>query len=482
MSLFKKVFWTPKIIIPLLIIMIAVIGGGYLLLSPKAPKIESVLAQRKDIVQEVSVTGQVKSSRDAKLAFKNSGKVVQILTEVGNKVTEGQILIRLDNAELQAQLKQKQGALEAAEAQLAQLQLGQDNNYQNSLSSLRNAFINADDAVNQKTNNLFTNPNTQPQLSFITLDSQARIDSVAQRLLVATVLPQWSQEMNKLTFSSPIQEIEQALNDGKNSLEIIQNFLARTFDAVNLAANLDSTTKNTYLTNLTTARTNINTAYENLNNQIQAIALQKTKITSQQAEIKQTDADIDLIQAKLADTVMRSPFNGLITKVDIKLGEMTAANQEVISVIAENALEIETNIPEVDITKVKIGDEARVTLDAFGNDVIFQAKVIAIDPAETVIEGVATYKTTLQFAQENEQIKPGMTANINIMSAKRENVIVIPQRAVITKNGDKIVNLLNNDGTTKEAVVETGLRGSDGNIEIIKGLKEGDQVVISNIK
>jgi len=480
MSFFKN---KKKKVIFIFIITAVFVAGGYLLLGRNKDKTgEFVLAQRQDIVQEVSVTGQVKSSRYAKLAFKNSGKVVQVLTEVGNKVTEGQILVRLDNAELQAQLKQKQGALEAAAAQLTQLQLEQDNNYQNSLSSLRDAFIKADDAVNQKTNNLFINPNTQPQLSFITLDSQARIDSVAQRLLVATILPQWSQEINKLTPSSPFQEIEQALNNGKNNLEIIQNFLTRTSEAVNLAANLDSTTKNTYLTNLTTARTNINSAYESLNNQIQAITLQKTKISSQQAAIKQTDADIDLIQAKLADTVMRSPFNGLVTKVDIKLGELAAANQEIISIIAENALKIEANIPEVDIAKVKIGNEARLTLDAFGNDVVFRAKVVAIEPAETVIEGVATYKTTLKFTQENEQIKPGMTANIDIMSAKRENVIVIPQRAVITKNGDKIVKVLNNEGIVKEVMVETGLRGSDGNIEIIKGLKEGDQIVISNTK
>ncbi len=71
-----------------------------------------------------------------------------------------------------------------------------------------------------------------------------------------------------------------------------------------------------------------------------------------------------------------------------------------------------------------------------------------------------------------------MTANIDILTAKRENVIVVPQRAVIAKNGDKIIKILDRSGIIKEVKAETGLRGSDGNIEIISGLNEGDSVVV----
>ncbi len=109
---------------------------------------------------------------------------------------------------------------------------------------------------------------------------------------------------------------------------------------------------------------------------------------------------------------------------------------------------------------------------------MFSGKVIKIDPAETVIEGVATYKTTVQFTQEDPRIKSGMTADIDILTAEKENVIAVPARAVINKNGQKIVRILvGAENTIKEVEVQTGIRGSDGNIEIIRGINQGDRVI-----
>jgi HlyD family secretion protein len=142
--------------------------------------------------------------------------------------------------------------------------------------------------------------------------------------------------------------------------------------------------------------------------------------------------------------------------------------------------EIEANIPEADIAKIKISNPAKITLDAYGSNVFFEAKVVKIDPAETIIEGVATYKTTLQFSGNDERVKSGMTANIDILTAKAENVIAIPQRAVAQKeNGDKIVKILKDDGVVEERKVTTGLKGSDGNIEITEGIQEGEKIITS---
>ena len=70
-----------------------------------------------------------------------------------------------------------------------------------------------------------------------------------------------------------------------------------------------------------------------------------------------------------------------------------------------------------------------------------------------------------------------MTANINILTAYREDVVSVPQRAIITKNGDKIVRILEEE-KIKEVKVKVGLRGSDGNTEIISGVNEGDKVIV----
>ena len=141
-------------------------------------------------------------------------------------------------------------------------------------------------------------------------------------------------------------------------------------------------------------------------------------------------------------------------------------------------------MPESDIAYIETGDAAEVTLDAYTSDVIFEAKVVGVDPGETVVDGVATYKVTLQFVAEDERVKSGMTANIDITTDKRTGVVTIPARAVITKNAHKVVRILPPPSPQQknpepiEVQVETGLSGGDGTVEIIKGVNVGDRVVI----
>jgi HlyD family secretion protein len=220
----------------------------------------------------------------------------------------------------------------------------------------------------------------------------------------------------------------------------------------------------------------------------------KSNLASQKASVNQAAANVQYYVAQIDKTMLKSPIDGVVTSMEAKLGEIVLPSSSssdiqkpLVSIISEGTFEIEAYVPEADIAKVKVGDDANVTLDAYGNDVDFQAVVMDIDPAETMIEGVATYKTTLQFAGTDDRIKSGMTANVDIMTDKRENVITIPQRAVISKDGEKIVQVLKyqpnpkdpseNIETLTEVVVKIGLKGSDGSIEITDGLNEGDKVV-----
>jgi len=258
-------------------------------------------------------------------------------------------------------------------------------------------------------------------------------------------------------------------------------------DALNKTYGLTQSTLDSYKTNITTARTNVNAVLTNIADQKQDIDSQKATVDSDEAAGESYKAAIQNIEAQISKTVLYSPINGVVTKQDAKVGEIAVANTILVSVIfAEFSAkggpaygwEVEANIPEVDIAKVKISSPAAITLDAYGNNVVFDAKVSAIDPAETVIEDVATYKTTLQFLKEDERIKSGMTGNADILYEKRSDVLVIPNRLVNEKNGKKFVTIIEN-GNQREIMVKTGLRGTDGNIEILEGLKEGDKVIIS---
>ena len=95
---------------------------------------------------------------------------------------------------------------------------------------------------------------------------------------------------------------------------------------------------------------------------------------------------------------------------------------------------------------------------------------------------MAVYKTKFQFLKEQEEVKSGMTANIDILTATAENVLAIPQRAIVSKNGGKYVLVLDANNNTEEREVKTGLRDANGNMEIVQGLNEGEKIVLNSSK
>ena len=119
-----------------------------------------------------------------------------------------------------------------------------------------------------------------------------------------------------------------------------------------------------------------------------------------------------------------------------------------------------------------------MSFDPLYPEEIFDATVTSIDPASTVIQDVVYYRIKLQLDNLDPRLKAGMSANIDIKTMEKENVLMIPIRAVKGENGEKYVDILNeSDNTTQKAKVVTGIDGDDGMLEIISGLKAGDKVV-----
>ena len=118
-----------------------------------------------------------------------------------------------------------------------------------------------------------------------------------------------------------------------------------------------------------------------------------------------------------------------------------------------------------------------ITLDAYGDDLKFAGEVAFIEPAETVIQDVIYYKVKVSFLPGDTDIKSGMTANAVITTARLDNVLLIPGRAIIERNGSgKFVRILA-DNQAFEKAVTVGLRGDEGLVEIKSGLAEGEQVI-----
>ena len=246
------------------------------------------------------------------------------------------------------------------------------------------------------------------------------------------------------------------------------------------------------------AVTTMNTGLSTLNQAISTVAMAKTALDQAQTAyteannnfilanagssaeaVRAQQATVDSLAAVVAKGRIYSPIDGVVTRVDPSEGEYATPGVSGFAVQSAGAYKIEAYVPEADIAKIAIGNHADVTLDAYGSGVIFSASVALIDPAETVLEGVPTYKVTLYFDKKDDRIRSGMTANTDILTHEDDNVLYIPTRAIITDDsGNKTTRVLNKDGKTFVSVpVTVGLRGSSGTTEITSGVSAGQKVV-----
>jgi RND family efflux transporter MFP subunit len=242
---------------------------------------------------------------------------------------------------------------------------------------------------------------------------------------------------------------------------------------------------------------NINLAMTALNQSIATMAAAQTALENSSSNYKQVNSNFVLrnagsssqtiqaqaalvasYRAEAAKDQMVSPIDGIVTRIDPNVGEFVSPGKTAASVISEGVYKIEAYVPEADIAKIVVGNAAEITLDAYGSGIIFKASIVSIDPAETVLEGVPTYKVTLHFSEPDQRIRSGMTANIDILGNEKKNVLVVPSRAVVIENTSRFVRVLLSDGKIYDTVpVTIGLKGSNGFTEIISGVSLGQKVV-----
>jgi HlyD family secretion protein len=207
-----------------------------------------------------------------------------------------------------------------------------------------------------------------------------------------------------------------------------------------------------------------------------------------EAQVRQAEASLQLIQQQKEETLLKAPIDGQVVALNYEVGEQFSAAKAFLKLLTENNFEIDIDISEADISKISVNNTATITFDAFSEEQKFIGKVFSIEPAATVLQGVIYYKTKieLQAPEDTEKqklffaIKPEMTANVTINTNKKDDVLIIPSRAVIDRNGQgKFVRILNN-GQIRETKVTLGLYGDEGMVEVLSGdLKEGDLVVTS---
>lgn len=446
---------------------------------------EIVQASRGDLVRTVELAGKVVPEDDADLAFEASGTVARVYKRVGDKVAAGEVIAELDKSSTNADLMKAQADLDAARAELMKLEGGAalDAKIANARKSLVqniiDAYTDADDAVYNKVDQFFEDPRTpNPEIIFSFDDYELRNRINATRVIVGNMLADWKARTANLSVTT---YAETDLERAKSYLREISLFLddvARAVNAFKPSTTVTQTQIDKYRTDVAAARSNVNSAAASLISGETGLTADVSDVPVQAARVAAAEATVANYAARLAKMTLRSPISGIVARQDAKAGEAVSANTVVASVISEG-IEMEAYVPEVSVAGVTSGATAKVTLDAYGDSVVFDAGVVHVDPRETVRDGVSMYKIELEFSSPDERIRPGMTSNIVIETMRKPGALILPERAVLDEDGAKKVLVKDAEGNVSEREIQAGLSDTSGGIEVLGGITDADAVVLN---
>lgn len=487
----------------------------YTLFSKPEVQMETYTVTSGPIKQYVRVSGQVEASNDANLSFQTTGAVSFIGVKTGDKVDQDKVLVTLAAGDAQSSLLQAQANLSSAQAILSQLRQGarkeevayKEQLVENAKSTLTEAYNTLPDAiqnvdsstadiVKNKFSPLFITNNSKYLLSFSSCDQRLQSEIEEKRTNLETTLADFQKKSSVITAISSTNNIDTTFELGYQAALLTNDLVNSVSNLLLLPCSLSNVNLNTHRANLSgvkatmtglfsdiTAKRGILLASKNALNQANRdLELTKAgtdpyKIQAQRAAVEQAQAQVSQAKTNLNKTILTAPFSGVISNVGVSVGETVSPGKVAVSMLSVEGLQIEAKVPEVDIVKVKVGSVVEVTLDAYGNAVTFPATITRINPTATTEGSVPIYKVIVTFTGSDERIKEGMTANVNIVTEDKQNVVLLPARFVRTITSTKGQVTVFKDGESIPKTITIGIRGSDGQLEIKDGLFEGEEVL-----
>jgi RND family efflux transporter MFP subunit len=201
------------------------------------------------------------------------------------------------------------------------------------------------------------------------------------------------------------------------------------------------------------------------------------QIETTQASVDDARAGLEQARLRLEKATLIAPVGGTVTFLDVQPGEIANANQPVVVLSDLAILEVDVNLDETDVSRVVLGQEARVSVDAFPG-VEMTGEVVSIADVARDQSGLVLYPVTIRLAAADQAlpVRAGMTADVSIVSASQENALIVPLRAVHVEQGLAYVDRLV-EGQVERVEVTLGLM-TDTEIEITGGLSEGETVVV----
>lgn len=458
---------------------------------------ETLMISHSDFINQVYVSGKVSASEEVDMAFKKEGRIDRVYYAVGDIVKSGALVAKINAKDAETEVNDAEIALASARLALDKFKL--ENSEENMNADLAKAYDDGFSAVSDAFLDLST--------VIIGLDDILSEDNVssARARSGGSIAVNYREEAEKsydkalsvfrenrknfrlMNRNSPRADIEVVIEKTYETARIFADAIKNLRNIVDYLAD-DSTDASGF----DDYKNTLADYTEIINGHLSALAGAKTEIDDYEESFPATSLDIKDLEltvkqkenslqearSNLSDYYIRAPFDGVVTKIDAKVGEIASPNTSLVTMMSADTFQIESYVPEVNIALIKIGDKANVTLDAYGEKVLWSASVVSIDPAETIKDGVSTYKIKLQFSEKDERIKSGMTANVRIVIFSKPNVVVVPGGIVFEEDGKKFVQVKKgNEILNKE--VTLGDVSTLGQVEVLSGLGDGDLVILN---
>ena len=388
--------------------------------ASQAPVVASQTSkiEKGSIFQAVSSTGRVVSNLDVDIKCRASGQVIKLPFDVSQSVHQGDLLLQLDPADQQRSVEQAEVALAISQAKLAQAK-------QNLVVGEQAVVTNRDRA-----NAMLESAKIRAK------DAQSKADRRRQLL-------------------------EQQLGSQ-------EEYDAAQTDAAQAAADLAS----------------INVQLAEIKTQELALEVKRQDVKLGEAEERSDQIALTNARQQLSYTTVTAPMDGVISAQNIQIGTIISSGitnvgggTTIMTISDLSRVFVLASVDESEIGKVKLDQPVNVTVDAYAGR-RFKGKVVRIATKGVNVSNVVTFEVKIEVLDESKRLlKPEMTANVQIIAAQRDDVLIVPAQAVSRKQGEVHATVVAPDGTTSERTVKLGLNDGD-NWEVLQGLTEGDVVQV----
>lgn len=212
------------------------------------------------------------------------------------------------------------------------------------------------------------------------------------------------------------------------------------------------------------------TRYQSL---IESQAISKQEFDQAQANLEAAKATADLVKAELQDATIEAPFDGVIGERKVSTGQFITKGSSITFLINQDPMKAQFRIPEKYLGQLEQKQTIEITVAAYPDE-IFKGEVYFIDPQIDDLTRTALVKAIVQ--NTDGKLRVGMFANLQLIVHVRNNAVVIPETALIPKDEDVSVFVIDAESKAQLRPIKVGIRMA-GTVEVVSGLEEGEKVI-----